>query len=200
MSVLVERAIAAAGLQDVLVQRRAGDERSIDVGRLLAADLLVLGALADRVRAEEVGPEVRVLVSARFADAGVSLVAPMGQDMTGLELLRAVAVARLTGRRASIVRVDFARSGLEIAQIALGFGANELMGPIVSKSGAAFAQGALVGVGRKSRWELATVVRRREIEGFVRLAGREPVFVDAEGHGAAGAQRMAEDGGSRWKL
>jgi hypothetical protein len=196
MSVLVRRAIAAAGLENVLVQRRAGDVRSVDVGRLLAADLLVLGALADRVRAEEVGCEVRILTFARFADGGVLALPPMGRDMTGLEFLRAVAVARLTGPRASTVRIDFALSGLEIAQVALGFGANELMGPIVSRSGAAFAEGALVGVGKKSRRELASVVRRREIEGFVRLAGRDPVFVDAEGPRPAGAERMAEDGGS----
>lgn len=196
MSVLIERAIAAAGLEDVLVRRRRGDERSIDVGRLLAADLLVLGALADQVRAEEVGREVRVFTSARIAGPGVVLVPATGRTTTGLELLREVAIARLTGPRAAAVRVDFASGGLEIAQIALGFGANELMGPIVSKSGATFEDGALVGVGKRSRWELASVVKRREIEGFVRLAGREPVFVEPEGREAMGPLALAEDAGS----
>lgn len=195
MSVLIERAIAAAGLEDVLVRRRRGDERSVDVGRLLAADLLVLGALADQVRTDEVGREVRVFTSARIAGPGVVLVPAAGRTTTGLELLREVAVARLTSPRAAAVRVDFARSGLEIAQIALGFGANELMGPIVSKSGAAFEDGALVGIGKRSHWELASVVKRREIDGFVRLAGREPVFVEHEGLEVTGQLAMAEDAG-----
>ncbi len=63
----------------------------------------------------------------------------------------------------------------------------------MSKSGAAFAEGALVGIGKKSRWELASVVKRREIEGFIRLAGREPVFVEVDGLGPTDGQRMAEE-------
>jgi hypothetical protein len=196
MSAIVDRAIAAAGLDDVLIKRRAGDERAIDPSRLVAADLLVLGALADRVREEEVGAEVRVLPLTRHEDVGVALLPAVDQKLTGLELLRAVAVARLTGPHAGAVRVDFGQSGLEIAQVALGFGANELIGPIVSKSGAAFAPGALVGVGRRSRLELASVAKRRELEGFIRLTGREPVFVDAEGRTLTHVRHMAEDSGS----
>jgi hypothetical protein len=196
MSILVDRAIENAGLDDVLVKRREGRERTIDVSRLRGADLLVLGALADRIRAEEVGPQVRIVTAAICSEPGVATVPPGGVEMTGLELLRRVAILRLTGSRGATVRVDFGRCGLELAQIALGFGANELMGRIVSKSGAAFAEGALMGVGKKSRLELADIVKRREIEGFVRLAGREPVFVDEMGRSETSAEPCAEEDGS----
>ncbi|MGD0527054.1 MAG: hypothetical protein ABSE49_18055, partial [Polyangiaceae bacterium] len=60
MSALVDRAIDAAGLSDVLAARRAGNVASLAAGRFHGADLLALGALADRVRAAEVGEEVRI--------------------------------------------------------------------------------------------------------------------------------------------
>ncbi len=129
MSVLVDGAIAAAGLADVVEKRRRGDVGSIERGRLLAADLLAVGALADRVRAEEVGTSVRVITSSpmgergtsrpplgSFATVGVALLPPVGWIMTGFELLREVAIARLTGPHAATVRVDFSRCGLELAQ------------------------------------------------------------------------------------
>jgi hypothetical protein len=194
VSTLVEQAIAAAGLEDVLLERRAGDLRTIDANRLAASDLLVLGALADRVRAEEVGSVVRVLTSPPLGGAGVVTFPAAEEKVPCLDLLRAVAMARLTGPRSVTVRVDFGQSGLEIAQIALNFGANELMGPIVSKSGAAFAAGALAGVGKKSRLELASALKRREIEGFIHLAGRVPVFVDAEPRAPTEGRPTAQDG------
>jgi hypothetical protein len=76
------------------------------------------------------------------------------------------------------VRVDWSRCGLELAQVALGFGANELCGHIANKRGLPIAEGETLGVGKKSAREAAHAVKRRELEGFVRRAGRTPRFVE----------------------
>lgn len=178
MSALVNRAIRDASLDDVLSARRAGAVGPEHVERLREADLLVLGALADRVRAEEVGDEVRIFTDAAPEQEPDVVVLPRAGDaMTGLELLREVALARTAGPRGARVRVDWSRCGLELAQIALGFGASELEGRIASKRGLPLAEDERLGVGKKSRMELAATVKRKELEGFVRRAGRTPSFV-----------------------
>jgi hypothetical protein len=182
VSLLVDRAIESAGLHVVFCARRAGSLSSIHLEQLRAADLLALGALADRVRSEEVGAEVRVYTDSPPEAEGAAIVLPAGDaELTGLELLREVAVARIAGPPAGRVRVDWTRCGLELAQVALGFGANELVGVISTKRGLPIAPGDLAGVGKKSRLLPAQVVKRNELAGYVRRAGREPVFVGAEG-------------------
>jgi hypothetical protein len=183
MSGLVDLAIRDAGLTEVLALRRAGRIGDIDALRVRGADLLVLGALADRIRSEEVGDEVRIYAPppehARPAERGedVVLFPRPEQKLTGLELLRDVAVARVVGSKAARIRVDWVESGLELAQVALGFGANELAGHLASKQGLPFADGQLLGIGKKSRLEPALLVKQRELAGFVHRAGRTPVFV-----------------------
>jgi hypothetical protein len=193
MSQLVDRAIDAAGLRPVLEARRAGAALEAHLPQLLAADLLALGALADRVRAEEVGATVRIYTGAGAPRIGGATGAPLDDDagvvtlpgddseVTGLDLLRAVAVARVTGPRAARVRVDWTRCGLELAQVALGFGADELAGFIATKRGLPIADGELSGVGKKSKRELAQVVKRKELAACVERGGRVPVFVRADG-------------------
>ncbi len=188
LSALVDRAIRDAHLDDVLPARRAGALNADHIERLEQSDLLVLGALADRVRAEEVGEVVMLYIgevpSPGPSDAPLLTLPPPSSaagEVTGLALLRAVAMARLTGPRAARVLVDWSRSGLELAQIALGFGASELAGRIASKRGLPLAEGEKLGVGKKSRLEDAEIVKRRELEGFVRRAGRTPRFADAAG-------------------
>jgi len=83
----------------------------------------------------------------------------------------------VTGPRGARIRVDWTSCGLELAQVALGFGANELAGRIATKRGLAIAEGELAGVGKKSRLESARVVKQRELAGLVERAGRVPVFV-----------------------
>src|SRR5580692_9500072 len=148
MSLLVDRAIADAGLDEVLEARTLGAFSYEHLARLHTADLLALGALADRIRSTEVGAEVRV-------DARLVAFPRAGEDLTGLDLLRAIAMARVTHQQSARVRVDWTLCGLEIAQIALGFGANELSGRIATKRGLPIAEGALSGVGKKSRLESA---------------------------------------------
>ncbi len=179
VSSLVDRAIRESSLDDVLGARRTGALTPAQVERIRTSDLLVLGALADRVRAEEVGDEVRIYTDEvpPGATPEVVVLPRAAGETTGLELLREVAMARTTGPRGVCVRVDWTRCGLELAQIALGFGANELAGRIASKRGLPLAEGEKLGVGKKSRLEDADVVKRRELEGFVRRAGRTPAFV-----------------------
>jgi 2-iminoacetate synthase ThiH len=180
VSALIDRAIERAQLGDVLPARRSGDIRADDVARLQTADLLVLGALADRVRAEEVGDVVAIDLDASSAEveAGLIVLPAENEAFTGLGLLREIAIARITGPRGARVRVDWTRCGLELAQIALGFGASELAGRIVNKRGLPLAEGETLGVGKKSRHENAVLVKRKELEGFVRRAGRTPSFVE----------------------
>jgi hypothetical protein len=197
MSKLVERAIDAAGLGAVLAARRTMASVDAHVARLRTADLLALGALADQVRAEEVGAEVRIFTGAPPSgdtgappsgdtgappSGGAVVVLPRDdRELTGLDLLREVAVARVTGRRGAHVRIDWDRCGLELAQVALGFGADELVGFIATKRGLPIADGELAGVGKKSRRELAQVVKRKELAACVERAGRVAVFVGPDG-------------------
>lgn len=182
MSILVDRAIEAAGLGDWLAARREGRSPVDLVTRLESADLLALGALADRVRQEEVGDEVRIYTGDVPPEhSGLIVLSAREGEPTGLDFLRKVAVSRVTGPRGGDVRVDWTSCGLELAQITLGFGANELWGRIANKRGLPLAPGELAGVGKKSRRELADHVKRVELAGFVRRAGRVAVFIGAEG-------------------
>jgi hypothetical protein len=188
MSVLVDRAIEAAGLGAVMAARDAGSgsfeshrECSVWHAKLLSADLLAVGALADRVRAAEVGPDVRIYTSPPKDDTEVVVFPSENDEASGLDLLRKVAIARITGRRAARVRIDWTRCGLELAQVALGFGANELAGFIATKRGLPIAPGELAGVGKKSQRELAQIVKRKELAGCVERGGRVPLFVRPDG-------------------
>jgi len=182
VSALVDRAIERAGLADVLAARRAGAVSRDHGDRLRAADLLALGAIADRVRTDEVGPLVRVYTSACGDDGAPRIAFPRaGEDLTGLELLREIAVARVTAAPGTRIRVDWTRCGLELAQVALGFGADELAGRIATKRGLPIADGELAGVGKKSQLEPAQVVKQRELGDLVRRAGRVPLFVQPDG-------------------
>jgi len=188
MSRLVDRAIDAAGLSGIAHARRMGTVTVADAARLRDVDLLALGALADQVRRDELGDQVRIYLSGsrdssglhRAGEATVALPSA-DRELTGLELLREVAIARITGPRAFGVRVDWTICGLELAQVTLGFGANELAGQITSKRGLPLADGELLGVGKKSLRQLANVRKRQELAALVRRAGRDPFFVEPDG-------------------
>jgi len=168
MTPLVERVLLREGLLEVLETRRASQNIGPSLERRLRdADLLALGALADIVRCDEVGGAVRIhLGTAAPSDA---------LRATGLELLRAVAIARVMGPRAARVCVDFGASGLEIAQVALGFGASELVGPIANRRGLPIADDAQKKVKGKGMVALKAL-KQEELAMLVRRAGREPVF------------------------
>jgi 2-iminoacetate synthase ThiH len=183
LSTLVDRAIESAGLSDLLPGRRHARVTDGLALRLAGADLLALGALADRIRHDEVGDEVRIYTEevAIEAGAGLILIGAGEGEATGLDLLRRVAISRVVEPSGANVRLDWVTCGLELAQVALGFGANELCGRIANKRGLPLAPGELAGVGKKSKRELADVVKRKELGGYVQRAGRIPVFVDRRG-------------------
>lgn len=195
MSALVLSAIERAGLGAVFGLRKEKNVAALRalVPQLEEADLLVLGALADRIRALEVGDDVRVFANVprhrrsgepaegederNLAPPAERGVIRLGEQGRGLPLLRAVAIARITSPPAARVRVDWGATGLEIAQVALGFGANELEGPLANKRGLPIADDAtkkLKGQGMVSVQALA----RKELEGLLGRAGRKAIFAD----------------------
>src|SRR5262249_2686214 len=99
----------------------------------------------------------------------------IAKGATELELLRAVALARIASPIGGRIGVDWGESGLEVAQVALGFGATDLTGPITRKSGPLISQADLrngKGEGKGS----SAALKRGEIAALVRNAGRECEF------------------------
>jgi hypothetical protein len=180
MSTFLERAIARAGLAPVLSARERGDLEAVQslVATLGEVDLLVLGAVADTIRAREQGDVVRVHVQ---PGAGVRWIREAASD---LDLLRAVAIARVTGPAGAAIGVDWGRCGLELAQVALGFGATDLTGPIARKSGELIGADELRKVKGQGMVAVA-FLKRREIAALVRNAGRVCEFTDEASEAAA---------------
>ncbi len=173
MTRFIEQAIARAGLDGVMPARARGD---LDTVRALLAsagevDLLVLGAIADAVRAEEVGDVVRV-----FPDTSADVLW-IDEAPNELALLRQVALARITGPRAVRVGLDWGQHGLELAQVALGFGVTDLTGPITRKSGALISTDELTKVKGKGMVARASL-KRREIAALIGNAGRTSEFLE----------------------
>jgi hypothetical protein len=193
MSALVDRAIEEAGLFDLFQARRAGDLARVSALApvLLTADLLAVGALADWIRADEVGDSVGVFAGTLADDARdvVLIGADEGRPGEGrADVLRRVACARIVGPRAARVRVDWASTGIELAQVALGFGANELAGPVLNRRGLpilADSTQKVKGAGLVS----SQLLKKKELAILVRMAGRVPVF-------AKDARRAADEGGT----
>lgn len=177
-SALVDRAFAAHGLAPIAEARRKGDLARVRelAGILETADLLAVGALADRVRAEEAGDVVRIYANVD-ADAGADVVfvslADAGKG--GFAILRRVAIARIVGPRAARVRIDWSESGLEVAQVALGFGASELVGPIANRRGLPIADGATLKVKGEGMVQVQ-LLKKKELESLLAIAGRRAVF------------------------
>jgi hypothetical protein len=171
-SKLVSELVERAGLSPLLAERErgvvpSGPEVDAIVER---SDILALGAAADVARRRECGDETRVHVPA--APAATSEVSVIGSTASaaGTALLRHVARERLTGPIGRRIVVDFGAVGLEIAQIALSFGASDLAGPIASRRGLPMIEAD----------DQKKLVKRREIAGFVERAGFRPVFVTTD--------------------
>ncbi len=192
MSALVDRAILAAGLGPIAEARRGGDLARVSelAPALEACDLLALGALADRVRSEEVGGAVKIFTRGAPA-SGPGVFVARADDADASQgrgtLLRRVAVARITGPRGGRIVVDWASVGLELAQVALGFGASELAGPVVTRRGLPIADDRtqkVKGAGLVS----SQLLKKRELAALVERTGREAVFVD----GASEARAISD--------
>jgi hypothetical protein len=110
--------------------------------------------------------EVAALVRGGLALDGV-LPTPEGEPL-GLDTVRLVALCRMHLPVAHVV-VDFARLGHRLAQMCLGFGADELFGPIVSER--ALRLGDNAGNPAMTRKEAATLIRGAGLQPFERGSG-----------------------------
>ena len=175
-SKLVMESIERAGLGAVLARRERGEVPDDDavIELLATVDLLALGAAADFARRRECSPETRIFDP--FAPRANAIMTVLGarEAARGTELLRAIAVLRLTGPIGLAIVLDFGVLGLEIAQVGLSFGATDLAGPLGSRRGLPIVAD-----------EQKKVVKRREIAGYVERAGFKPVFVTSETPAAA---------------
>jgi hypothetical protein len=174
VSTFVERAIERAGLGGILEARRAHDLTKVRafLNAHPSIDILILGAIADAIREEECGKVVRVHPS---PSEDVHWMDRNGKSE--LQLLRDVAHARITSARAAHIGVDWATQGLEIQQVAMGFGVTDLTGPLTRKAGALIDADALKKV--KGQGMVAqTALRRLEIAALIQNAGRICQFTD----------------------
>lgn len=194
MSRFVENAIARAGLLPVLTARRAGDVESVraTIASWRSSDLMALGAVADLVRGEESGDEVRIYDVHDAGGASEALDVLWIEGMTSeLDVLRELAIARLTSPAGARIGIDWGRYGLELAQVALGFGATDLRGPVTRKSGLPILDDEAKKVKGQGMVDLKSL-QRQEIASLMRYAGRDPVFV-AETKRADGTRRKPQE-------
>jgi 2-iminoacetate synthase ThiH len=172
-SKLVTRALEEQGLLSILASREHGQRATgAQVEKVLGrADVLALGAAADIARRRECGNEAHVYVPSpplTPPPASASLlVIDARESARGTALLRKIAVLRLTGEIGARIVVDWGAVGLEIAQVALCFGATDLAGPIASRRGLPMLDSE----------DQKKQVKRREIAGYVERAGFRPVFI-----------------------
>lgn len=182
MSPLVQKALAAAGLSEIARARLAGEP--LPKGsreRLEKADLLALGALADAVRARVAGDLVRISIRDGKAPYEVAWIArgDTSSEGAGLGLLRKVAVERVLSPDGVRVGVSYTEIGIELAQVALGFGASELRGVLANKRGLPIADDAtkrVKGQGQVS----AQLLQRKELSEVLAYVGRRAVFAEGD--------------------
>ena len=171
MGRLLERALERAGLSEIRARALAG--RGLpdpDLARLRGEDALLVAGLADAVRAHFFGDDVRVLSNdAARREPGLlrpSFVGSGAQGITGQELLIEIAFARLAAPADRSLCVSFDALGLQLAQVALAFGADALCGDLAGKR----VLPLLDGPG----------ARRVELQGLLERAGRGVRFVDPQ--------------------
>jgi len=162
LTALAERALSGVGL----------DEQAL--ARMQDADVLVIAGLADAVRGRHRGDEVRIMTAETARRDGMvvrlnlALASGSGQGdgPTGEELLRQVALARLARPADQSIGVSFDQIGLGLAQVALAFGADVLIGDLRAQRTLPLLDGP--------------AARRVEITGLVERTGRRVRFVDQE--------------------
>jgi hypothetical protein len=161
------RAIEAAGLSECRTRALAGsglDQPEIE--RLRRADLLLVAALADQVRAQFRGDEVRIVARSRLNEPHLAVFDLSAADdgPTGADVLREIALLRLATPAKDSVAVSIDALGLELAQTALLFGADVLFGDLAGKRTLPLLEGP--------------AARRRELQGLVERSGRRARFAD----------------------
>jgi hypothetical protein len=180
MHTLIDRALAREGLTALLELRLAGTldaaARASLAARLDAIDVLLLGAMADRVRARDRGDVVQLHLD-RPADLGAPGVVEFGAaeaKLSGQQLTREVARARLLGVAGLTIRMDVPALGLTRAQLGLPFGADALIAPLGELGFAVFDdEGEADGQRR-----IEDLLRERELASVIVGAGRTPRVVE----------------------
>lgn len=168
MGRVLSRALEAAGLADYQTRVLSGSAlEEPELTRLQSADLLLLAGLADKMRAYFRGDEVRVLSERNARELGIVVFSETARDQgrTGADLLRELALLRLRTPPSQSIAVSMETLGLELAQTALLFGADSLVGDLRSERTLPLLDGP--------------TSRRRELEGLVARSGRRARFADA---------------------
>lgn len=166
---MLRTALQQAGLLELGERALRGEGLGLsDIAALERADLLLVAGLADAVRKQHRGDEVRLLSGAAAKREPellrVNLDAGRSDGPTGEELLRQIALARLATPSGRSVGVSFEQLGLELAQTALAFGADALWGDLETKRTLPLLTGK--------------AARRQEIEGLVQRSGRRVRWIE----------------------
>jgi 2-iminoacetate synthase ThiH len=166
---MFSRALEQAGLSDLQARVLSGDAlNQAELARLASADLLLVAGLADSMREHFRGDDVRVIKPNALRETELVLfersVTEHGE--TGAELLRELALLRLATRPTTGIAVSMETLGLELAQTALLFGADTLLGDLNGSRTLPLLEGASA--------------RQREVEGLVLRSGRKASFAQAQ--------------------
>lgn len=168
MGSMLTRAIEEAGFSEARDRVLAGETlSSTELERLRSADLLVVAGLADLVRKQFRGDEVRLIANSNVGDPSLCVyeaAADSGESTgtTGAELLRDIALTRLQIPRDRALAVSLDQLGVELAQTALVFGADVLFGDLGGKRTLPLIDGP--------------AARRAELTGLIERSGRRVVF------------------------
>lgn len=193
MSPLVTKALEKAGLADLAQARLRGEIfPEARLADLVKADLLALGAFADAVRARAAGDDVHFRKGDERDVVWVKRDEP-GADGSGLGVLRRVAILRIVSPDHVRIGVNYTDTGLELAQVSLGFGASELTGVLANKRGLPIADDAtkrVKGQGQVS----AQTLQKKELATVLGYVGKKAIFDEKEAP-ARGAEATVLEGG-----
>lgn len=161
MGRVLSRALEAAGLADLQGQLASGNALTAEqLARLDEVDLLLLAGMADAVRARFRGDEVQIVNERELSRSDALLFdrTVTAGGATGAELLRELALLRLATPGSVSLAVSLETLGVELAQTALVFGADTLVGDLGSARTLPLLDGPSA--------------RRRELEGLIARSGR----------------------------
>jgi hypothetical protein len=129
MSSFVRGRVEREGLMPLLDLRGRGIVPSTGEWspRLEGAGLLPLGAAADFARRRECGDDCHIFTDAPDVTGQIRVLG-MGDRDLGTPLVRTIATMRLLGPLGLRIVFDWEALGLDLAQVALSFGASDLAG------------------------------------------------------------------------
>jgi 2-iminoacetate synthase ThiH len=169
MGRVFSRALAQAGLSDLQERVLSGEPLThSDLQRLQAADLLLVAGLADLMRARFRGDDVSFLRSNAVREPELHLFKGVASEhgATGADVLRELALLRLSTKPSTGIAVSVEALGLELAQTALLFGADTLIGDLSNARTLPLLDGA--------------AARRNELVGLIARSGRRVKFPESE--------------------